>query len=323
MTTSVAMCTYNGEKFLQPQLDSILNQSVQVDEIVVCDDGSTDSTMKILEDYATKYPKIFRIYQNAENLRSVKNFEKAISLCSNDIIFLSDQDDIWLPEKVKKMVQYFMHHTGISVLCTNGFGIDEANNILDVITIWDAPELVRQSGGRFDYFEILSRIENFATGATMAIRKKYLKEIIPFPLLEGFHHDEWIALISASQRKIEILDEKLFKYRVHNQQLVGGVFYKNSKKQKKRMTNCFSIYNEKKDFTTYKKLLKRLSTSHKKYKNLEQKSVIQQEFIKNEKQNIENLFNEMKKTMRKKYPISSVLLQISDTFTNKRRIVNE
>ena len=76
MTTSVALCTFNGEKFLKEQLDSILNQTVTIDEIIVCDDGSTDATISILNSYKEKFPEIFNIYINEENLRSVKNFEK-------------------------------------------------------------------------------------------------------------------------------------------------------------------------------------------------------------------------------------------------------
>jgi Glycosyltransferases involved in cell wall biogenesis len=96
MTTSVALCTFNGEKFLRQQIDSILNQSMKVDEIVVCDDRSKDATIDILNGYQKKYPSVFKIYQNESNLGSVKNFERAVSLCSNEIIFLSDQDDFWI-----------------------------------------------------------------------------------------------------------------------------------------------------------------------------------------------------------------------------------
>ena len=87
MKISVALCTYNGEQFLKEQLDSILKQTQKVDEIVICDDGSTDATINILENYSANYPNIFHIYRNKVNLRSVKNFEKAITLCTGDLIF--------------------------------------------------------------------------------------------------------------------------------------------------------------------------------------------------------------------------------------------
>ena len=87
MKTSVALCTFNGEKYLRKQLDSILEQTVAVDEIVVCDDLSTDATLSILNQYKETFPNIFKIHANEKNLRSVKNFEKAISLCENEIVF--------------------------------------------------------------------------------------------------------------------------------------------------------------------------------------------------------------------------------------------
>ena len=88
MKISVALCTYNGEKFLKEQINSILQQSIHVDEIVICDDCSIDSTKEILDEFLQDFPNIFKIYINEINLRSNKNFEKAIKLCSGDFIFL-------------------------------------------------------------------------------------------------------------------------------------------------------------------------------------------------------------------------------------------
>lgn len=100
MKLSVALCTYNGESFLQQQLDSILQQELSVDEIVICDDGSTDRTISIIESYKQRYHyPTFILEQNKKNKGVRKNFEYAISLCSGDIIFLSDQDDVWQCEK--------------------------------------------------------------------------------------------------------------------------------------------------------------------------------------------------------------------------------
>jgi glycosyltransferase involved in cell wall biosynthesis len=108
---SVAICTYNGEKFLKQQLDSILLQTVCVNEIIICDDISTDSTIEILEAYQNKYPSLIKIFRNEKTLMTVKNFEKAITLTTGDIIFLADQDDIWCLNKVvffmkMKLVSY-------------------------------------------------------------------------------------------------------------------------------------------------------------------------------------------------------------------------
>lgn len=318
MKISVALCTYNGEKFLKEQIDSILNQNLSVDEIVVCDDGSTDSTIPILKSYEKKFPEIFKIHQNGKNLRSVKNFEKAISLCENEIIFLSDQDDIWLPEKVEKYVDYFHKNPDISVLCSNGYGIDEEGETLDIVTIWDVPELVRKKEGDFNYFENIAFVGNFATGAAMAIRKNFLNEVIPFPEIMDFHHDEWMALISSHQNKFALLDEKLFKYRVHAHQQVGGVFYKNSEKKKNKLIRYHSNFIEKKDFDYYKKLLKRYSQASQKHSQLfaQQKHLLFYEL----KESSKHKFEILQKEALEKFPFRFRILSVIDNIKGKRRI---
>ena len=100
---SIAMATYNGEKYLREQIDSILNQTIQDFELIVCDDCSTDTTWNILQDYQSQDRRI-KCYRNEENLGFKKNFEKAIGLCTGEYIALSDQDDIWLPEHLEKLV---------------------------------------------------------------------------------------------------------------------------------------------------------------------------------------------------------------------------
>lgn len=98
---SVAMCTYNGEKYIREQLESIINQSMLPDEIVICDDCSKDTTLEILKDTLNSYNGIVQLVSNKHNLGYRKNFEKAISLCHGDIIFLSDQDDVWNKDKIE------------------------------------------------------------------------------------------------------------------------------------------------------------------------------------------------------------------------------
>ena len=99
MKASIALATYNGERYLQEQLNSFLHQTRLPDEIIACDDCSTDRTMDILESFAISALFAVYIYRNAINLGYTKNFERAISLCSGDVIFLSDQDDVWFPKR--------------------------------------------------------------------------------------------------------------------------------------------------------------------------------------------------------------------------------
>ena len=107
MILSVALCTYNGGKFLDEQLESIIMQSLSVDEIIICDDCSNDNTIELIHFYQNKYPGLIHLYQNKQSLGTIKNFENAISLTTGDLIFLADQDDIWHSDKVKIMSSFF------------------------------------------------------------------------------------------------------------------------------------------------------------------------------------------------------------------------
>jgi glycosyltransferase involved in cell wall biosynthesis len=225
MKTSVAICTYNGEKYIREQIDSILNQTQKVDEIVVCDDRSSDKTIEIIEDYALANPNLFRIYINEVNLRSVKNFEKAIGLCTGDIIFLSDQDDAWIPEKVAEYVDYFNQNANIKVIASNGFCINDDSQIEEKYSIWEVPQFLKEKGATYDYFSIINYVSNLATGASMAFRREIVADILPIPVVKNFHHDEWIAIVASRNNEFVLLNKKYFYYRTHNTQQVGGVFY--------------------------------------------------------------------------------------------------
>ncbi|MCS3871630.1 glycosyltransferase involved in cell wall biosynthesis [Chryseobacterium ginsenosidimutans] len=252
MKVSVAICTYNGERFLKTQINSILDQTVPVDEIVVCDDCSSDETKEILAEYKKQHPEIFKIHFNKVNLRSVKNFEKAISLCENEIIFLSDQDDIWNQNKVELFLEYFEKFPAIDVISSNAFIIDENDHIIDTNTIWDVVNFLEKRKIIYNYFKIFSLIGNFATGANMAFRKDFIESALPFPE-KKFHHDEWIALVSSSDDKFDFIREKTSSYRVHDSQQVGGVFFNKDKNTESQLSERFNVYNEKDSF----RLLKR------------------------------------------------------------------
>ena len=120
MKLSVAFIVYNGSNYMEQQLDSILNQTVKVDEIVVCEDNSTDNTREILEKYNKANPGLFIILHNTQNLGSNKNAEKAIQQCTGDIVFLSDNDDEWLPNKVERTLEYFEAHPNLNGVFSNG-----------------------------------------------------------------------------------------------------------------------------------------------------------------------------------------------------------
>lgn len=320
MRISVAICTYNGGKFITEQIDSILNQSLKADEIVVCDDGSTDSTIEILNEYSKSNPNLFKIYCNKINLKSVKNFEKAINLCSGNYIFLADQDDIWSINKIEKYIQYFEQNPKIEVLASNGFCIDEKSIVHEKYAIWDVPNFLKENSINFDYFSLIAYFSNVSTGASMAIRKSFVKNILPFPIIKNFHHDEWIAINAAKYGSFELLKEKYFFYRIHENQQVGSVFFDKSKKTKEFLTDFADFKSNQSSFKIYKKRLRKISSFYELNKKL-----IEMNFndTLNFNENLENSINLYKVTklkMIKKHPIRSLLLNLSDKIFNKRKM---
>lgn len=321
MSISVALCTYNGEKFLPAQLDSILNQKLPVDEIVVCDDGSRDKTISILEDYAEKHPGIFRIHQNEVNLRSVRNFEKAITLCTGDFIFLSDQDDVWLPEKTQTIVQHFSKNPNIEAVATNGYAINDAGERLHRLSLWEGPTLLKKQGSSADYFRIITEMSNIATGASMAIRRRVVPALLPFPSLPDYHHDEWIATYTAAQGTFDFLDEKLFEYREHDSQQVGGVFLTDCEKGNRTLNAVFSDEVFHNGATGYKRRMKRQVISAKNLLKLKEKSGNKEFNLKLEARlkQLQQDFFQTQKNFRAKHFWQFQLISFIDRFTNKRQ----
>ncbi|AOW10928.1 glycosyltransferase family 2 protein [Flavobacterium gilvum] len=223
MKISVALCTYNGEKFLYEQIDSILNQTIKVDEIIVCDDCSSDNTLSILKKYEKVNPSIFKINQNEVNLKSNKNFEKAIGLCSGDYIFLSDQDDIWRNDKVEKTLAVFNQNPDAEGVFSNGVLI---NNKGEVIykdnSLWDSFSFYESKIDKpIDLFDFLITNGNYLTGASLCIRKEVKIFCFPFMTMEDFLHDEWLASILTKKRTLFYTTEKLISYRLHDSQQLG------------------------------------------------------------------------------------------------------
>lgn len=178
---SIALCTYNGAKFLPEQLASFLAQTQLPDELIVCDDFSTDKTLQIIEDFVQTSPFVVKIFRNEENLGVIKNFEKAINLCTGDIIFLSDQDDIWMSEKIERVMQEFEKSPEIGMVFSNAELVDEQLESLDLylsdLTFTERMRHLETSNKFFD--ELLKR--NYITGATLAFRSYFRNKMLPFP----------------------------------------------------------------------------------------------------------------------------------------------
>jgi glycosyltransferase involved in cell wall biosynthesis len=220
---SVAMCTYNGAKFLPEQLESIANQIVPVDELVVCDDGSNDDTLEVLKNFGKTSAFPVFIHSNEKNLGSTKNFEKCFSLCNGDIIFLSDQDDLWRKDKVEKHLAYYQQHPQMDAVFSDAMMIDDDSKPTNR-TIWQEIEFndvlqdkwIKGLGHEILFYSFV------VTGATLSIRKSALKRLTPFPThIPELIHDAWIAMVLCLQEKIGFVADTLIYYRIHNGQQVG------------------------------------------------------------------------------------------------------
>lgn len=230
---SIALATYNGSAYLQEQLDSYISQSRLPDELVISDDGSTDDTVAICEDFARKAPFEVNIYTNSRNLGPTKNFENAISRCTGDFIFLSDQDDVWLPDKVKILADTFLAGTGIDIVFCDARMCNE--NLIPLgYSIWEALGFTAvkhkkvQSGNAFEVFLQYPMI----AGMTMAFQANYNDILLPFPALQSCH-DTWILLLISALSGVGMVDRKLTMHRVHGNN-VSGITLKNLYQQYKK-----------------------------------------------------------------------------------------
>jgi glycosyltransferase involved in cell wall biosynthesis len=217
---SVALCTWNGEKFLRAQLDSITAQTSAVSEIVVCDDCSTDATGRIVRDFAAASSIPVRFEINPTRLGVTRNFEKAVSLCTGQIIFLCDQDDLWRQDKVASLLACFAN-PAVGLAFSNAEVVREdlssaGYNLWQ--SIWfDAAEQQRVRSG--DALPVLLR-HSIAAGSTLAFRASHLPLILPIPDFPHCH-DIWITLLIACVAGICPLDKNLVGHRLHSANAVG------------------------------------------------------------------------------------------------------
>jgi glycosyltransferase involved in cell wall biosynthesis len=218
---SVALCTYNGGRYLGAQLDSILAQNRQPFELVVCDDRSSDDTLAIVERFRERAPFPVRIESNPETLGSTKNFEKAISLCTGDLIATCDQDDVWFPEKLASNEAALVAEPGRGLAFSDASVVDEALQPMGH-TMWQSIEFGRLDRRRVrdgKAFEVLLR-RWLVTGATMMFRAEFLPYVLPIPA--NWIHDGWIAFIIGAMAPVGLVEQPLVKYRQHAAQQIGG-----------------------------------------------------------------------------------------------------
>lgn len=216
---SVALCTYNGERFLSRQLASIQQQTRLPDELVICDDCSTDSTIEILQDFAASAGFPVKITRNEHNLGFVANFERAIRLCQGDLIALSDQDDIWDPRRLEHSQQQFIAHPEVGLVFSDADVIDDQDRLTGT-RLWQNFGFAGERKQRLlegDY-TVLAK-NRFVTGATVMFRSRLRESCLPIG--SGWLHDEWIAATAAAVADLMPIDSPLIRYRQHTSQQVG------------------------------------------------------------------------------------------------------
>ncbi len=220
-TLSIALCTYNGSRFLREQLQSLANQTLPPFEVVITDDCSTDDTISVIMEFYNVLN--IKVFVNDSPLKVTKNFEKAIALCSGDIILMCDQDDIWHPDKLAKIDSYFQQNPSQSVVFCDADLVDESGVSLDK-NFWS---VVRFHEPQIQQFKHGNAVEillagNRSAGCMMAFRKELMENIIPFPTqIPLMIHDNWITIVAAMLDKIGMIEEKLNSYRQHSFQQIG------------------------------------------------------------------------------------------------------
>jgi len=200
------MATFNGEKYIEEQINSIMIQLGVEDELIISDDGSTDKTMVIVGSYDDNRIKVFK---NTGIHGYVHNFENALKKASGDFIFFSDQDDVWLPNKVKAMLPYLNYD---NFVITDAYITNEKLEIKDKLSTWR-----RYKKG---YFRNLYK--SIYAGCTCAFTKRIKEYALPFPTTTNIQHDTWIGLLCELKFNVVYVDEPLILFRRHNNNTSGA-----------------------------------------------------------------------------------------------------
>jgi hypothetical protein len=220
---SVALCTYNGARYLEEQLRSILDQTLVPDEIVVSDDGSSDDTVAIAERVlavAGKRVKV-TVLRNLLPLGVVGNFAQALAACRGELVVLCDQDDVWHPDRVARAAEVLRARADLAFVhadarLVDGDGAPTGPLLLDALGVAPAERAEIHDGHGF---AVLLR-RNVVTGATMMVRRELIARAAPFP--PSWVHDEWLAMVAAMTAGFDLVDAPLIDYRQHGGNQIGA-----------------------------------------------------------------------------------------------------
>ena len=215
---SIAMAAYNGAKYISEQIDSILNQTIQDFELIVCDDCSTDSTWKILEDYSVKDNRI-KLYRNPVNIGFKDNFEKVIRECTGEYIALCDQDDIWFPNHLSVLLDAMDGTT--QIVCGESIFVNESGEDMgckySYLFGMDYKPSDNMDIARHIFLNIGS-----VQGTAMLIKKELFNTALPIPP-ETTYHDCWFAAIACFTGGFKFVDTPVLMYRRHSGEVTSGI----------------------------------------------------------------------------------------------------
>ncbi len=219
VTVSVAMATYNGGTYVRQQLESIASQTLLPNELLIGDDGSTDQTLEIVEQFRRESNLAISLIRNPKNLGSTLNFESLLHRAKGDIVFLADQDDVWRNDKVERLTELLFRHPKAAFAFSDA-RLVSADGEPRRMNLWSSIHFAPKSTllPPPDLFRILVQ-RNVVTGATMAIRREAIELVPSFP--SEWVHDAWISsILSYSHSAIACFDP-LIDYRIHSQQQLG------------------------------------------------------------------------------------------------------
>ena len=214
----ILLATYNGEKYVAEQIESILNQTYQNFNLIISDDCSKDNTTNILKEYAKKDKRII-LHLQEKNLGVVKNIEFLLRQVKNNLYMLSDQDDVWIKEKVEKTVEKLEKENADLV-----FGDLEVvdKNLNTIYPSFGDFMLLNKKIKKYINSYKVNYLYNCVTGCTVLSKKKFIDKILPLPTNSKFLiHDHWIGLIVSLNGKLAYMPEKYIKYRQHGDNQVG------------------------------------------------------------------------------------------------------
>lgn len=218
MDISVALCTYNGEPHLAEQLASLTSQTLPPTELIICDDGSRDETVEIANQFAASAPFAVKVLRNETNLGVASNFTCATRNCSGEFVAFCDQDDVWLPHKLERLMQALRARPDATVVFSDAQRVTHELHPMPG-SLWETlpmPTSVSRGGPLFPH--LLKR--SLVTGATMLVNREAAMRLLPPG--EFWLHDEWLALFAAAAGQIVAVAEPLIQYRQHPGQQVGS-----------------------------------------------------------------------------------------------------